>query len=301
LTTAQRVLSASLRTAARLYPFYSGLGTLGALPLFRRAAPAVPTRVRLGNGLRLWVDPTEYVGRAIYYFRDLDRKLTFLLRRVLEPGDSFLDIGANIGLVSISVVDRVGKKGKVHAFEPLPQCVKLLKKSIAENGLTNVEVHEYALSDRDGTQELGVSLDNIGASSLIQRRSDHTVLVCTLKAGKALGEIVARDDRPYVMKIDVEGYEPMILEQMAELFRSSPPKAVLFEFQPTLATLGDSPLFRMLADRGFAIYPIPRSLARPSLCELSLAANAIRAHDYLLIPQPRRAWLKERLAARREP
>jgi FkbM family methyltransferase len=303
LTARSTILGAPLRAAARLYPFYSGLGTVGQLALFRACAPRKPTVVRLRNHLLLWVDPSEFVGRAIYYFRDLDRKLTFLLRRVLEPGDSFLDIGANIGLVSISVVDRVGPGGRVHAFEPLPQCVELLKKSIADNGLTNVEVHDFALSDRDGTQELGVSLDNIGASSLAPRprHFDRKVTVRTIETGKALSQVVARDNRPYVVKIDVEGYEPVILERAAELFRSNPPKAILFEFQPRLATLGESPVFRMLADIGMAIYPIHRSLGRPSVAELSLSANATRAHDYLVVPRSRSKWLAERLAPSKEP
>ncbi len=112
---------------------------------------------------------------------------------------------------------------------------------------------------------------------------------------------MVRDNRPYVAKIDVEGYEPVILEEAHELLRSNPPKAIIFEFRPKLAALSESPVFRMLSDLGMAIYAIPRSLQRPTLVECELSASTIQAHDYLTVPKSRRDWLLKRLTPWLEP
>src|SRR5438067_1424811 len=116
--------------ACRLYPLFSGCGALANLPLLRRLAPPAGTvTTDLRDGSRIRVRPGDYIGRAVFFFGDLDPKLRWVFSRVLRPGDAALDIGANCGVMSLFAARLVGPAGQVHAFEPQPDLAALLRES----------------------------------------------------------------------------------------------------------------------------------------------------------------------------
>src|SRR5689334_17872742 len=75
---------------------------------------------RLRNGAQALVVVDDYVGRALYLWGEHDPRITDVLDAVLSPGDTVLDIGANLGAVSLFACRRVGSTGRVHCFEPQP-------------------------------------------------------------------------------------------------------------------------------------------------------------------------------------
>ena len=85
----------------------------------------------------------DFAGRAAYYVGDLDRKLTGIMRRIVRPGDRVLDIGANLGIVTLPMAMAVGERGAVHAFEPNPVMQEHLERSLRRNGLNNVRLHPW--------------------------------------------------------------------------------------------------------------------------------------------------------------
>jgi FkbM family methyltransferase len=290
----------ALRSVSRHYPFYVGMGGLSQAKLFRDAVPAEPVTAHLRNGFSLWVQPNEHIGRTIYYFGDLDPKVTYVLRKLLEPDDTFVDIGANVGVLSIGVADRVGPLGRIHAFEPNPVCVDLLRRSARDNCLTNLTIHPVALSDCDGSTELHLNRENMGAASL-SRTSDvdaGAIVVATRKAGAAV-TAVADSHGQYVMKIDIEGHEGVVLTHCSGLLEHNPPKGLVFEYYPSLTALRDEGIFEMLFDLGFTVLGVPRSYRRPSLRLLSPNVPTPPAHDYLAVPRERLDWLSGRLVVTR--
>lgn len=72
------------------------------------------------------------------------------IRSRLKPGMTFIDVGANKGDHTFFAGHLVGDNGKVIAIEPVPENMHWLNRSLAENGLNNVELREMALSDQDG-------------------------------------------------------------------------------------------------------------------------------------------------------
>jgi protein O-GlcNAc transferase len=60
------------------------------------------------------------------------------VRRLLDPGDHVMDIGANYGVYSLSMAQAVGATGRVWAFEPASSTASLLAKGIAANGFTRL-------------------------------------------------------------------------------------------------------------------------------------------------------------------
>jgi FkbM family methyltransferase len=72
------------------------------------------------------------------------------LDSVVEEGMNVIDIGANIGITTVAVAERIGRRGKLHSFEPTPRYFNMLKKNISIKGLENVKLYELAMTDQVG-------------------------------------------------------------------------------------------------------------------------------------------------------
>ncbi len=88
----------------------------------------------------------------------------------LMPGDLAVDIGAHKGRHLFPMVDAVGPKGKVIAFEPIEKLHKSLKKAIKKRGIRNVKLHQLALSYEKGNVEFSF-FENRPAFSGLKRRN----------------------------------------------------------------------------------------------------------------------------------
>ena len=113
----------------------------------------------------------DYVGRAAYYVGDLDRKITWLCGQIVQPGDTVLDVGANIGLVTLWLSHLVGPQGRVHAFEPQPDLQDLLQQTLERNDTKNVSLHRFALGSQPGEMELCIPDGNASRPSLVRKRN----------------------------------------------------------------------------------------------------------------------------------
>ena len=72
------------------------------------------------------------------------------LKSVAKEGMTVIDVGANIGITTVTIAKKIGGKGKVYAFEPLSGYFDVLKKNLSANGLKNAKAFELALVDRVG-------------------------------------------------------------------------------------------------------------------------------------------------------
>ena len=211
------ILRPLLRGFGYLYPLYSGCGTIANAPIFRAVTPSQPILVSLKNKLKVWIDPTDYIGKSIYYFGELDPKVTFICRRLLEKGDIFIDIGANMGLVSLNCADILQDRGEIHAFEPNPDLVEMLNKTVAANQMKNFVIHRVGLSDRDGNAQMYICSENQGRSSLSSQVSDQKISIAIRDSARALSEIIENNDAPYLIKIDIEGDEHVVIKRAKKI------------------------------------------------------------------------------------
>jgi FkbM family methyltransferase len=129
----------------------------------------------------------------------------------LDRASVVLDVGANIGVMSRIFADRAGE---VHAFEPAPRAQPLLRRNTAD--LPNVTIHQCALSNAVGTAHFEERAE-LDVSSL----SDEGIEV-EVRTIDSLGL------RPALIKIDVEGYEHLVLEGANDTIRDHAP-VILFE------------------------------------------------------------------------
>lgn len=152
------------------------------------------------------------------------------LRRLVQPGDTVVDIGANYGVYALSLARRVGPRGRVWAFEPASETAQLLSAGAAANGLSWLHVGMEALSDREGKAWLQTtghselnSLAGIEADATT-RGPGEEVDVTTLDHCLERFGWTAVD----LLKIDAEGEEGRILKGGARFFREQSP-LVMFE------------------------------------------------------------------------
>jgi FkbM family methyltransferase len=135
------------------------------------------------------------------------------LRRHVERGATVFDLGANVGFFSILSARLVGPEGRVEAFEPVPASAAAVRAHAALNGLSNVHVHEAAVSDRRGSTRLWLARERSQAHLAdrgVRQDADQAITV----------PLIALDDEieagrlpvPSVLKIDVEGSEIAVLE-----------------------------------------------------------------------------------------
>ncbi len=119
---------------------------MNTLPTFLRVWPGCEMAVRAANE-----HTTGWVLRE--QGRWFESEMT-MLPRLLEPGATFVDVGANVGVYSIPAAQIVGPTGRVVAFEPTVEARSLLETSARRNGFDWLVIRSEALSDHAGHAEL---------------------------------------------------------------------------------------------------------------------------------------------------
>lgn len=223
--------------------------------------------VRLASGVRMRVSLDDRVQRlsafGLYERPELD-----LLRALLRPGGTMLDLGAHVGTYALHAARAVGASGAVVAFEPVPTNAARLRENVALNGFTQVEVIEAAVSDAAGRATFS-AVDVAGESgwgSLVIDASDVTraldVEVVTLDAFAAARGLARVD----LIKLDIQGSELQALRGAEQMLRTSRP-AILCEIVDVYWGAGQtttaSDLMAFLTDLGYTSSPVAaRSLNR---------------------------------------
>ena len=153
----------------------------------------------------------------------------------IRPGDTVVDVGANIGLYALRMSELVGPRGRVIALEPVPQTFRLLAKHTAP--LSNVTLLNVAASNKSGTANIEIPIYNGWLHPTRARISDAGSSITTLRIdGLELSGVS-------LVKIDVEGHEFEVLSGMTSLLERQ---------RPVLIVEGeDERVFRLLSGFGY--------------------------------------------------
>ena len=216
----------------------------------------------VNGGASLCVSLEEHLFRSIYFHGTHELETSQLLRRLVKPGQTWLDIGANVGVFTVAMAKLVGTEGRVFAYEPNPRLCAMLRRSIALNGFTNVELRETALSDSCGSASLHVpsapaaTPGGSGRASLLAQASIGSVDIHNVASAR-LDDDLPPDTIVDGIKIDVEGYELAVFNGMSARLASNPPGAILFEasrLPEALATPEE--LITKLGEYGYDCYEL---------------------------------------------
>lgn len=163
------------------------------------------------------IDGDNYLSADIVAQGRLDVARDYLLqfREYIPEGGVVLDIGACLGDFTATFSEMVGPTGSVHAYEPYLPVLECLFHNLRT--YSNVRIHGIALGNSDANASVIVDAYNIGASYLMS--GDGDVTITTLDRNVAAWNPVRID----FIKIDAEGYEPLILDGGIETINRARP------------------------------------------------------------------------------
>lgn len=183
------------------------------------------------RGSHFVVAINESVGWRLLTQREYEESAIEVLESLIEPNDTCVDVGANIGIFSVFMARRA-HRGKVYVIEPIGLNRRLISLNLGLNGLENVEIIDGVLNDHLGEVDFTV-YENSAFSSLFDTWSGALkIREKTRVPSRTLDSLFAeKEERVDVIKIDVEGAEQLVLKGGQALF-SSPelkPRTILVE------------------------------------------------------------------------
>lgn len=230
-------------------PALRGTGRLCTLPVpwFQRHWSGGPVLMDV-QGFTMSLDPRELLdSQLIFAPQWFDRHEFQALRDVLRVGDVFVDLGANIGSLTLAAARLVGPEGRVVAVEANPVVARILQRNCDLNDLDHVHVHACGVSDQRERMFLRFQTDgNRAGSSFLDFDDPHYDGSGAWVECVPLADLVP--SRVRLLKLDVEGVEHKVL---TAFLRDSDvrPDYVLTEEQ--LAFFGGESAVALLVEHGY--------------------------------------------------
>jgi FkbM family methyltransferase len=237
---------------------------------FERAAslPA-PTPMRWLFDLELMIQPGDQISQAVYISGLYEPCTADALRRLLAPGDTFVDVGANVGLLSLLASRWVGPSGRVVCLEPSAREFARLREHVERNRLVNVVTFQVAAGAEPGSAVLHVAearypgLNTLEPSFMYTGvAEDHAEQVPVVR----LDDFLAAQgiDVVSTMKIDVEGFEPQVVAGAQRTIARDRPVLLIEVVGPALEPSheGRRGIERFLLECGYAFAAIDGHTAR---------------------------------------
>jgi FkbM family methyltransferase len=175
-------------------------------------------------GIRLLCDPQDLriAPIEILNFGGYEPAETEVMTRLIRPGMTVFDVGANIGWYSLSIA-RLTPGVQVHAFEPLPSTGDYLARNIALNALDNVHLHRFGFSNKSDSPVFYFYPEGSGnASAADLGSSSHKQEIrCPVRTLDSFIEETGLTVD--LVKCDVEGAELFVFQGGIETIRTQHP------------------------------------------------------------------------------
>lgn len=160
-----------------------------------------------------------------------------IFEKYLTFGNNFIDIGANLGYMSINASKIVGPKGKIISFEPDNTIYNLFENNIFLNNVENIKLNKIGLSNYNGEASFNIATES-GLSRLENKNNNLEGLILQTKTTikvNTLDSYLLDNDltnlKIHMIKIDVEGHELNILQGAVNLLNDSKP-IIILEINP---------------------------------------------------------------------
>lgn len=169
-----------------------------------------------------------YIGRSLQLYGEYCEQEADVFRQVVRPGDTVIEVGSNIGALTLPLARFAGPSGRVHAFEPQRVVFQNLCANLALNEIRNTHAYHAAVGDFWGQIDVpAVDFDEPGNHGSIglgpeagwRAEFARTETVPLVMLDGILGEL----DGLRLLKVDVEGMELEVLRGAAELIGRTRP------------------------------------------------------------------------------
>jgi len=238
--------------------------------------------VRLPWGASVRVNTAENVGIDIYHYSIFDKIVPETIWRLLDKGETGVDVGANIGQNTSAMAFRSGPSGRVLAFEPHPSTFAELRENVsrwANQPYGQIQLVNEALGKEKGEAVLAVTGFLSGASLAAEGEG---VKVSVRRLDEFLEGIQVS-----VCKIDVEGHELDVLEGAKKTLKRKGIRDIIYEdfnAQP-------GPVAQLLRLHGFEIFRLVERWLKPVILPLEASSGngVFFSYNYLATLDPHRA------------
>ena len=184
-----------------------------------------------------------------------------LLKKYIKPGDTVLDIGANIGYYAEILSNIVGEKGTVHCFEPDERNFSYLKKSA--NGLHNLFINHAAVGPVTGHISIFTSKElNVDHRTYKPAEYDQELKIKSVAIDDYLATLPSPVSKVDFIKMDIQGFEMEAIKGMEKTLDANPNIKLISEFWPYgLRTAGSSVVdyFNLLESKKFNCYLLEKN------------------------------------------
>lgn len=221
----------------------------------------------------------ELNGLSFHIPRDLDNSYILhepelgtqqIIRRHLKPGMIAIDVGANIGYLTLLMAKLVGPKGKIYAVEPAQDNLEFLRRNVRLNGAENIEILPYAAGAEHSIQNF--YLRKAGTLHSLYSPANAAAEITQVQV-MPLDELI-REKRVDFIKIDVEGGEIEALKGTQRILQSNAEiKLILEMITKALRQAGHTPeeLSNLLLNAGFDTWMINENTKQLDCLEQMLA------------------------------
>lgn len=153
-----------------------------------------------------------------------------LLKALVRPGDTVIDVGAHIGLLALPIARMVGPEGCLIALEPNKRSAECLRRTLLSNGTGNQShVIEVAASDENALVDYYIGPNSMLGSLIMDAEDQPSVKVKSAR----IDDIIPDDIRIDLVKIDVEGFEIQAIRGMESLIHENRDIFIIAEFGPS--------------------------------------------------------------------
>jgi len=235
------------------------------------------------GGYPFHCDLRDTISREVCFTGRYEPQETVLVRSILRPGMSFVDVGANWGYFTLVAASLVGPSGRVLSLEPDPRLFSILQENIRRSGLDQVTLMQLAAASQSGTLPLaGYSEDggNFGISRIAANSGEHEKLFQV--SSQSLDNILEQQGLSSVdlMKMDIEGAEAFAIAGLEKSLIRRKVKRLLLELHPVqLAEHGStvSAVTEKLQSAGYRAWTIDHSsiATREAAYKKGISTNAL--------------------------
>jgi len=211
--------------------------------------------------------------KFIYYswmYRSLESHITrqnfvkeyAAMRKLIRPGSTVFDIGANVGVFSVPFSSWVGAQGRVYSFEPVEDTYWLLQENISLNKCSNIISYQQAISDKQGVSKMHIFDKRYSSWNSMGFTSHHGSIKPKLEieiTSNSLDSFCRSENISVIdyLKVDVEGYEYLVFKGVENLLSQGKVKYLSFEVADILQKVSGhsvQELFKLLSKHGYSSY-----------------------------------------------
>ncbi|MCW3123116.1 MAG: methyltransferase, FkbM family domain protein [Flavipsychrobacter sp.] len=208
---------ARLRVAKKLYDYQSA--SIHGIDM------VVPLQ---NDGLVCFINTKDLIGWKIFFTGEYERGTNRVLEQYVKEGDIVIEAGANLGSETVLLSKMVGK-GRVYGFEPNPYTFDRLKTNVAINELTNVEVFDIAMGEKNGSISFNIYPKNFCNAGMSSKYMETPLTRKITVQQQTLDSFVKAHNISKVdfLKMDIQGAEMDLLKGAGETMAKYKPKVFL--------------------------------------------------------------------------